>query len=68
MNNELREQRFHKNVVSFESQLFKNNITFSTVMIHKSILLSGLKFDEQPSLKASEDSLFFTNIVYLYPV
>jgi len=62
------EQSFDKKVVNFESQLLKNNITFSTAMIHRSVLLNGLKFDERSNLRASEDYLFLTNIVYLYHV
>jgi teichuronic acid biosynthesis glycosyltransferase TuaG len=54
--------------ITFESQLLKNNITFSTVMIHKSVLSNGLKFDERPILRASEDYLFLNHIVYSHPV
>jgi len=54
--------------ITFESQLRKNNIAFSTVMLHKSILLDGLLFNEKPALRASEDYLFLTNIVYLHNV
>lgn len=53
--------------VSFNSQLYKNNVTFSSVMIDKDIISQGMLFDERIELKASEDFLFITNLVYLFP-
>lgn len=55
-------------VTTFKDQLIKNQITFSTVMIHKSVFLNGLRFDERPILKASEDYLLLTNIIFSYPI
>jgi glycosyltransferase involved in cell wall biosynthesis len=68
LNNKNNKQHFNPNKINFNSQLLKNDITFSTVMIHKSVLLNGMKFDESLDLKASEDYLFLTNIVYFYPI
>lgn len=57
-----------KKIITFESQLIKNNIAFSTVILHKDVLTKGILFNENPSLRASEDYLFLTNIAYLHNV
>lgn len=49
---------------SFDEQLYCNDITFSTSMIRKRLLDKGLRFDQRPILKASEDYVFFTKIIH----
>ncbi|ARN85049.1 glycosyltransferase family 2 protein [Candidatus Nucleicultrix amoebiphila] len=52
---------------SFEKQLYRNRIAFSTIMISKKILHKIQGFDERAALKASEDYLFVLKIVACYP-
>ena len=62
------EKNKKKIVTDFQSQLRKNSVTFSTAIIHKDIILSGLKFNEKTSLKATEDYLFFTQIIHDFSI
>ncbi len=57
-----------KKITNFRRHLFKNDITFSTIMVCRRVFLDGLWFDERPILKASEDYLFLSHLLYLYPV
>lgn len=57
-----------KSKTDFQSQLRKNSVTFSTAMIHKDIICNGLTFNEKMSLKATEDYLFFTQIIHDFPI
>jgi glycosyltransferase involved in cell wall biosynthesis len=52
---------------SFEKQLRKNNITFSTIMVSRKALRGNKGFDERAILRASEDYLFVMDIIYNNP-
>ncbi len=47
----------------FKAHLYKNNITFSSVLVRRSVLDQVPRFDERMVIRASEDYLFLARIL-----
>lgn len=47
----------------FKAHLYKNNITFSSVLVRRSVLDQVPRFDERMVIRASEDFLFLARIL-----
>lgn len=47
----------------FKAHLYKNNITFSSVLVNRRVLDDVPRFDERMAIKASEDFLFLARIL-----
>lgn len=50
----------------FREHLYKNNITFSSVLVRRTVLDKVPRFDERITIRASEDFLFLAHVLSMF--